>query len=48
MFNDDFLKSYCEEFAFSIATRKDFEELLYRFSGQDLSALTADYLDTIF
>ena len=45
---NDFLKSYCEEFAFRIATRKDFEELLYRFSGQDLSALTADYLDTIF
>lgn len=43
---DAFLKAYCERYAFSLATRQDFEALLSRFTGRDLSPLVQDYLDT--
>ena len=43
---DAFLKAYCERYAFSLATRQDFETLLNSFTGRDLSPLVQDYLDT--
>jgi aminopeptidase N len=43
---DAFLRHYTETFAFSIASRQDFEDTLNRFSGQDLAPLVQDYLDT--
>ena len=41
-----FLRAYCDEFAFSFATRNDFERCLNRWSGMDLSPLVLDYIDT--
>ena len=43
---DAFLKAYCERYAFSLASRQDFETLLNSFMGRDLSPLVQDYLDT--
>lgn len=43
---DGFLRSYAEEFAFGFATRKDFEECLSRYAGQDAAPLLLDYVDT--
>lgn len=43
---DDFLKAYYDRYAFLLATRKDFEEELQAFSGEDWSSLMTDYLDT--
>lgn len=43
---DAFLHSYVEQYAFRVASRADFEQALNAFSGQDLSPLVTDYLDT--
>ncbi len=43
---DHFLAAYYDEYAFARATRADFEATLRRVTGQDLSALMRDYLDT--
>ena len=43
---DGFLKSYCGEFAFALASRGDFERALNAYAGLDLSPLITDYLDT--
>ena len=43
----DFLRFYCDTFAYGLADREDFENLLCDFAGTDLSVLTADYLDTL-
>ena len=44
---DSFLRAYCDVFAFRLASREDFAGLLNEFTGEDLSPLMADYLDTI-
>ena len=41
-----FLRAYLDAFAYGFATRADFENQLQIFSETDLSALTADFLDT--
>jgi aminopeptidase N len=43
---DDFLKAYCQQYAFRLATRQDFEDLLNSFMYKDLAPLVRDYLDT--
>lgn len=43
---DTFLREYAETYAFSLASRNDFETLLNRFAQSDLTALVEDYLDT--
>lgn len=43
---DDFLKAYYDRYRFQLVTRQDFQQALADFSGQDWSALMADYLDT--
>jgi len=43
---DAFLRAYYDKYAFSIASREDFERMLGAFSGEDWSPLIADYLDT--
>ena len=43
---DPFLKTYVETFAFRIAAREDFENVLNSHAGTDVSALVIDYLDT--
>lgn len=42
----NFLKAYYNEYAFKIATRKDFEQLLFENTGQDWQGLLTDFLDT--
>lgn len=41
-----FLRAYYTDYAFSRASRLDFENLLARSTGEDLSPLLRDYLDT--
>jgi hypothetical protein len=41
-----FLKLYVKTFSYKIASRDDFESLLNSWSGQDLTPLLTDYLDT--
>lgn len=41
-----FLQNYCKQFAFSTATRQDFERLLQQSAGWDTWPLMMDYLDT--
>lgn len=43
---DDFLHTYCEQNAFSLASREDFTQCLNAWSGTDLSPLILDYIDT--
>lgn len=43
---DAFLKSYCGEFAFALASREDFERAMNAYAGLDLTPLFTDYLDT--
>ena len=43
---DAFLRAYYERFAFKRATREDFEALLEQVTGEDLTPLIRDYLDT--
>lgn len=43
---DPFLRAYYQRFAFTRATREDFESLLAEFTGEDLTPLMRDYLDT--
>ncbi|MEG2206588.1 MAG: M1 family metallopeptidase [Clostridia bacterium] len=43
---DGFLRRYAERFAFSRATRADFEALLAEYTGEDYAPLLTDYLDT--
>ena len=43
---DDFLKAYCQQYAFHLATRQDFEILLCSFMAKNLAPLVRDYLDT--
>ncbi len=43
---DDFLREYYSRYAFGRATREDFELLLLQITGEDLSPLMRDYLDT--
>lgn len=44
---DGFLRQYAETFAFSYASRTDFESCLHAYAGMDLSPLLLDYLDTL-
>lgn len=44
---DAFLKAYCDAFAFKIASRADFEQTLLLVTGEDLTPLLIDYLDTL-
>lgn len=41
-----FLREYANAFAFSRASREDFEALLAQVTGEDLSPMIRDYLDT--
>lgn len=43
---DPFLRAYAEKYAFSYATRAEFEAFLNEYAGMDLSPLLLDYLDT--
>ena len=43
---DAFLRDYYETYAFSRASRQDFETLLLQSTGEDLAPLMRDYLDT--
>lgn len=43
---DTFLHAYCDQFAFSLASREDFTRCLNDWSGKDLSPLILDYIDT--
>lgn len=43
---DAFLRDYYETYAFSRASRQDFETLLAQSTGEDLAPLMRDYLDT--
>jgi len=43
---DTFLRDYYQRFAFGRATRQDFEEQLLLSTGEDLTPLMRDYLDT--
>lgn len=43
---DAFLRDYYQSYAFRRATREDFEEQLFRSTGEDLTPLLRDYLDT--
>ena len=43
---DAFLHAYCDQFAFSLASREDFTRCLNDWSGKDLSPLILDYIDT--
>lgn len=43
---DAFLRAYFERFAFSRASREDFEALLFEVTGEDLAPMMRDYLDT--
>ncbi len=42
----DTLKQYAQQYAFSIADRDDFTELVYSTTGLDMEPLMMDYLDT--
>ena len=44
---DGMLCSYAERFAWKRASRRDFEALLAEWTGQDLSGMALDYLDTL-
>lgn len=44
---DAFLRAYCHAAPFAIQTRMDFEQALNEFTGEDLSPLMEDYLDTL-
>ena len=41
-----FLRDYAQSYAFTRATRDDFEDQLAKSTGEDFAALTRDYLDT--
>lgn len=43
---DGFLRAYYARFAFQIATRQDFSDLLANYTGEDFDPLMTDYLDT--
>ncbi len=43
---DGFLREYYRTYAFKRASREDFEQLLLQSTGEDLSPLMRDYLDT--
>lgn len=43
---DDFLRAYCEQYAFGYISQKDFQIFLNAWSGMDLSPLILDYIDT--
>ena len=43
---DGFLRDYYHNYAFSRATRADFEQQLSASTGEDLAPLMRDYLDT--
>ncbi len=44
---DEFIGAYYDTYAFQIASRRDFEQALKAFSGEDWSPLFTDYLDTM-
>lgn len=44
---DAFLQKYCDTYAFSLASRQDFSLLLREVTGEDLTPLMLDYLDTL-
>ena len=44
---DDFLSAYYDTYAFQIASRTDFEQMLNEYSSEDWTPLLNDYLDTI-
>lgn len=41
-----FLAQYCQKYAFRLATKNDFSQLLCEYSKQDLNPLLIDYIDT--
>lgn len=43
---DDFRRAYYQRQAFRLASREDFEQTIKTVTGQDVSALMVDYLDT--
>ena len=43
---DGFLRDYCRNYAFRRAARADFEQQLFESTGEDLTPLMRDYLDT--
>lgn len=43
---DDILHAYCEQFAFMLVSREDFEHFVCQYSGMDIAPLMQDYLDT--
>ncbi len=43
---DEFLRQLCENYAYSMLSRKAFEEAMTDFSGMDIVPLALDYLDT--
>ncbi len=43
----EFLRAYVRTYAFRLCDRADFEALLNAFTGEDLSPLMLDYLDTL-
>ena len=44
---DAFLRAYCDQYAFRLASRQDFSKLLNAVTGEDLTPLMIDYLDTL-
>ena len=44
---DAFLKAYCRQFSFKLASRSDFTGLLEEVTGIDPRPLLTDYLDTL-
>lgn len=43
---DDFLRAYCDRYAFALASKNDFASFLNAWSDMDLSPLILDYIDT--
>ncbi|MCL2866198.1 MAG: M1 family metallopeptidase [Clostridia bacterium] len=43
----EFIRAYYQAYTYRLASRQDFESLLYKVVGYDLSGLLTDYLDTI-
>ena len=43
---DTFLRDYYQHYAFKRASREDFEQQLFASTGEDLTPLLRDYLDT--
>lgn len=44
---DKALRAYCDQYAFSLASREQFEQVLLETTNMDLTPLITDYLDTL-